>query len=235
MDIVLLAVILLSVFLAARKGFFLSLLEVVAGVAAVVAAYVVRMPLAQLVYEELAREPILNKVQALLPADLTNGDPQALLDGLLAQLPKGVVSIAETYGIIPEELAFIDNAAAFFRIENLESLYIRPFCLTVLELVATIVVFYLMFVVLRFVAKLIDNAVHKDKPQKINRLAGGLLGAAKAAIPVAVFAVLLNFAADYKLNDTLTAAVENSRICAFVNDAVMSVAAEDSVHTTISE
>ncbi len=231
-DIIFIVIFLISVLAAARKGFLLSLLEIGASVASVIAAKVLSAPLAQLVYNDYARGPVLDKVQSLLPADITSGDPQVLMDGLLAQLPPGVVSIAQTYGLVPENAEVVDNAAAFFSIDNLEMLYIKPFCLTVFELLAMVIVFYVLFVVLRFAVRLIDVAIHRNKPQKINRIAGGLLGAVKAVIPIAVFAVLLNLAADYKLNDTLTAAVENSRICAVIDEAVVSLSSDKNIVTT---
>ncbi|MBQ6864281.1 MAG: CvpA family protein [Clostridia bacterium] len=231
-DIIFIVIFLISVLAAARKGFLLSLLEIGASVASVIAAKVLSAPLAQLVYNDYARGPVLDKVQSLLPADITSGDPQVLMDGLLAQLPPGVVSIAQTYGLVPENVEVVDNAAAFFSIDNLEMLYIKPFCLTVFELLAMVIVFYVLFVVLRFAVRLIDVAIHRNKPQKINRIAGGLLGAVKAVIPIAVFAVLLNLAADYKLNDTLTAAVENSRICAVIDEAVVSLSSDKNIVTT---
>ncbi len=234
-DIIFILVILVSALAAARKGFLLSLLEIGASIVSVIAAKVLSSPVAQTVYDEFARTPILNKVQSLLPADITSGDPQVLMDGLLAQLPPGIVSVAKTYGMLPENVEFVDNAAAFFEIENLEALYIKPFCMTVLELLAMVVVFYVLFVVLRFAARLIDMAIHRNRKQRINRAAGAVLGVVKAVIPVAVFAVLLNLAADYKLNDTLTAAVENSRICAVIDEAVVSFTANSEKTTVETE
>ncbi len=229
-DILLIAVVVISALIGARKGFFLSLMSILSAVGALIAAKIFADPIAMFAYDSVLRNPVLAKVQSTLPESLTNSDPQMILNGILEQLPDGVAAMVESYGILDSAAAAAGDAAAFFSIENLEINYIKPFCLSVLSLLATVVVFYVLFVVLRLIVKLIDKAVYKDKKQPVNRFLGAALGVLRSVIPLAVFVLLLNFAADYNINDTLTAAVENSKICAWVETVSPELFAEITIN-----
>lgn len=215
-DILLAAVVVISALIAARKGFFLTLMSIFSAVAALIGAKIFADPVALFVYNSVVRNPVLAKVQSMLPASLSGSDPQEVLNGLLEQLPDGVVALAENYGLLDGALNVTGDAVSFFNIDNLEVQYIKPFCLSILSLLATVVVFYLLFVVLRMLSKLLNRVIYKNKKQPVNRFLGAALGVVRAVIPLAVFIILLNFAADYNVNDTLTVAVENSKICAWV-------------------
>lgn len=217
-DIALVAVLVLSAVLAARKGFFLSLMSLVSSVAALIGARIFSNPVAVFVYDTIVRNPVLAKVQSLLPASLEGNDPAAVLDGMLEQLPEGVVTLADNYGLLDSVRNATGDAAAFFNIENLEINYVKPFCLSVLSVVAMVCVFFVLFVVLRLLSKLLNNVIYRKKKQPVNRFLGATLGVLRAIIPIAIFVILLNLAADYGINDTLTAAVENSKICAWVGE-----------------
>ncbi len=217
-DIFLIAVVVISALIAARKGFFLTLMSIVSAVAALIGAKILADPLALFVYNNVVRNPVLAKVQSMLPEALTSSDPQTVLNGILEQLPDGVAAMIENYGILDSAVAAAGDATAFFSMDNLEINYIKPFCLSVLSLLITVVVFYVLFVVLRLFSKGLNKAIYKNKKQPVNRLLGAALGVVRSAIPLAVFVLLLNFAADCNINDTLTAAVENSKICAWVEN-----------------
>ena len=99
-DILLIAVVVLSAVVAAKKGFFLTLMSIVSAVVALIGSKVLANPIAEFLYSSFVRNPVLTKVQAMLPESLAGNDPQAVLDGLLEQLPSGVVSLADSYGIL---------------------------------------------------------------------------------------------------------------------------------------
>ena len=216
-DIILASVVVISALIAARKGFFLTLMSILSAMAALIGAKIFSDPVAQFAYDNVVRNPVLAKVQSMLPESLTSNDPQTIINGILEQLPDGVAALVQSSGILDSAVTAAGDATAFFSMENLEVMYIKPFCLSVLSLIATVVIFYVLFVVLRLFVKVLDKIIYKDKKQPVNRLLGAALGVVRAAIPLAVFILLLNFAADYNINDTLTAAVENSKICAWVD------------------
>ncbi len=215
-DILLIAVVVISALIAARKGFFLTLMSIFSAIGALIGAKILADPLALFVYNNVVRNPVLTKVQSMLPETLTNSDPQAVLNGILEQLPDGVAAMVENYGILDSAVAAAGDATSFFSMDNLEVNYIKPFCLSVLSLLVTVVVFYVLFIVLRMFSRMLNKLIYKNKKQPVNRFLGAALGVVRAAIPLAVFVLLLNFAADYNINDSLTAAVENSKICAWV-------------------
>ncbi|MBE6811833.1 MAG: CvpA family protein [Ruminococcaceae bacterium] len=215
-DILLITVVVISALVAARKGFFLTLMSIFSAVGALIGAKILADPVALFVYNSVIRNPVLAKVQSMLPATLTENDPQTVLNGILEQLPDGVAAMVENYGILDSAVAAAGDATAFFSMDNLEANYIKPFCLSVLALLATIIVFYILFVVLRMFSGMLNRLIYKNKKQPVNRFLGAVLGIVRAAIPLAVVVLLLNFAADCNINDSLTAAVENSKICAWV-------------------
>ncbi|MBR2414819.1 MAG: CvpA family protein [Clostridia bacterium] len=215
-DILLIAVVVISALIAARKGFFLTLMSILSAIGALIGAKILADPIALFAYNNAVRNPVLAKVQSMLPETLANNDPQTVINGILEQLPDGIAAMVENYGILDSAVAAAGDATAFFSMDNLEVNYIKPFCLSVLSLLATIIIFYILFVVLRLFSKMLNRAIYRNKKQPVNRFLGAALGVVRAAIPLAVFVLLLNFAADYNINDTLTAAVENSKICAWV-------------------
>ncbi|MBQ3519748.1 MAG: CvpA family protein [Clostridia bacterium] len=215
-DILLIAVVVISALIAARKGFFLTLMSILSAIGALIGAKILADPIALFAYNNAVRNPVLTKVQSMLPETLANNDPQTVINGILEQLPDGIAAMVENYGILDSAVAAAGDATAFFSMDNLEVNYIKPFCLSVLSLLATIIIFYILFVVLRLFSKMLNRAIYRNKKQPVNRFLGAALGVVRAAIPLAVFVLLLNFAADYNINDTLTAAVENSKICAWV-------------------
>ena len=225
-DILLAAAVVLSALIAAKKGFFLTLLSIVSAGAALIGSKILSTPVAQFAYDSFVRAPVLSKVQAMLPEVLNGADPQTVIDGVLEQLPAGVAALVKNYGFLDSVTTAAGDAASFFNIENLEINYIKPFCLSVLSVLATVVCFYVLFVVLRMLAKLLDFVIYRNKPQPVNRLLGAALGVVRAAIPVFVFTFLLNFAADYNFNPTLTAAVDNSKICAWADSFTQDMIAE---------
>ncbi len=215
-DILLIAVVVISALIAARKGFFLTLMSIFSAIGALIGAKILADPIALFAYNNAVRNPVLAKVQSMLPETLANNDPQTVINGILEQLPDGIAAMVENYGILDSAVAAAGDATAFFSMDNLEVNYIKPFCLSILSLLATIIIFYILFVVLRLFSKMLNRAIYRNKKQPVNRFLGAALGVVRAAIPLAVFVLLLNFAADYNINDTLTAAVENSKICAWV-------------------
>lgn len=215
-DIILVAIVVVSALIAAKKGFFLTVMSIISAVAALIGAKVLSNPAGVFVYESIVRNPVLAKVQSMLPESLTTNDPQMILDGLLEQLPDGIVALIENYGILDNAVTMTGDVAAFFSLEQLEINYIKPFCLSVLSLLATVVIFYMLYVVLRLVSVFLNRILYKDKKKPANRILGAALGVVRAVIPLAILVLLLNFAADYNLNDSLTAAIENSKICTWV-------------------
>ncbi|MBR3956043.1 MAG: CvpA family protein [Clostridia bacterium] len=215
-DILLIAVVVISALIAARKGFFLTLMSILSAIGALIGAKILADPIALFAYNNAVRNPVLAKVQSMLPETLANNDPQTVINGILEQLPDGIAAMVENYGILDSAVAAAGDATAFFSMDNLEVNYIKPFCLSILSLLATIIIFYILFVVLRLFSKMLNRAIYRNKKQPVNRFLGAALGVVRAVIPLAVFVLLLNFAADYNINDTLTAAVENSKICAWV-------------------
>lgn len=215
-DIILAVIVVISGLIAAKKGFFLTLMSIISAVAALIGAKVLCNPVSLFVYENIVRNPVLAKVQSMLPESLTANDPQMILNGLLEQLPDGIVALIENYGILDSAVTMTGDAAAFFSIDQLEANYIKPFCLSVLSLLATVAIFYVLYVVLRLCSGLLNSILYKHKKQPVNRFLGAVLGVVRAAIPLAILVLLLNFAADYNLNDSLTAAVDNSKICTWV-------------------
>lgn len=216
-DIILIGVVVLSALIAARKGFFLTLMSIASAFVALIGAKILADPVAQIVYDNILRKPVLAKVQTMLPETLTSSDPQTILNGILEQLPDGVAAMVENYGILDSAVAAAGDATTFFSMDNLEVNYIKPFCISVLSLLATVVVFYVLFVVLRMFSRMLNRLIYKNKKQPVNRFLGAALGVVRSAIPLAVLVLLLNFAADYNINDSLTVAVENSKICAWID------------------
>ena len=135
-------------FIAAKKGFVYTVIEVVGFVAAFVVAFSFSAPLAEVTYDKFIEPPILNSVKAE-----TIENTAQTTDSIWESLPSFITENAAAIGIdkeyIEKEVVKGTLNSTEDALENLSKEFIKPFAISILEtLYAVILIIVLLFVVI---------------------------------------------------------------------------------------
>lgn len=220
-DLILLGIILVFVIVGICRGFLITLLHLGATVVAYIGARVASQPVADFVYSNFLLSGINKKLLEVFPSGSIEGEFQTWIDSVIAQLPSGISSIAETFGFYPDVSAMFSKDTTY-TVEMIEEQYIRPIVAGAVAILAMIVLFAIFTVILRIICKFIDKRLtDKDNHRfvnSINKLLGGLFGLLKGIIPAGIGACAINLVAPMINNDTFTTAVAESKICEFASN-----------------
>lgn len=197
LDAILIAIFAAFVFFAVKKGFVLTLLELVAAVLSLVLAYSFSPVVAQTTYDSFIENKMIEVVKENIDDNVdvssTAGQAEAVLDAM----PEYVVSIAASSGVdlneikekISAEKISTDNIAT----ELVEKIA-QPIVIGALTILMFMILSFLFLIALKFVAKLISKLFNIPIVGTVNKLLGGVLGAIKGVIVLILICTVLRFA-----------------------------------------
>lgn len=223
LDFALLAVLLLCIVVAAKRGFVLSLMEFAGFFLAGACALYLSGLIAPMLYETFFAQRVTQAIAAQLP-ELTGAataaqQAQAVLQGL----PDVVVQFAASFGIdtaaLAEKILSADvSGAALAR--ALSDSIARPVVTLLCRLALFVALILVLGVVFRILASVIDHFCKLPVLRSANAALGGAFGALKGLLVVFVAGVALQLAANLfgtpgsSFNDI----VENSFIMGMIRD-----------------
>ncbi len=216
LDLILVIVVGLSAYLAARRGFVRTFIEAIGFVAATVLAFAISTPLANLTYDKIIETPItklvLSEVNQTLEdefGELTNfqidseiidefeAEFNGSLDTAIKKLPYSLQNLIEKSGIAPEELLENTKDIAYNEdtvqgtaqrlVFDISQNKIRPIVAGVISYVYLVVLFIILLIIIKIFARFLNKAFSFSLVGRINTLLGGVCGLANGM----VFAVLL--------------------------------------------
>lgn len=216
-DVIFIAIIVISIILGWRKGF----VRMIFSLAALVASWIVADKFSPVASQWLNDNFIREKTIALLTEKLTtvfeNGSRE-----IIEAIPDYIMNAAELAGISVENVlssAGDPSVAA----ENIFSACETTIVLPVLEFLMFIAIFILLNIVFKVVVRIIDKIFDLPALKKLNKTLGAIVGAVKGICCAGLFGVLLN-AAGYIITDSnFTGAINGSYIQKFITFLISKV------------
>lgn len=208
-DGILILIAVSSVFDGRRKGFVKTFLSLIATAVSILIAYEYSAPLAEWANEAFIHNAAVNTISEAMTAQLSNGT-QALIDSI----PDFIVEAAEAGGITVSSVvsnigSSIDATQAAEQIYGgIYGIIVHP----VLSVIAFLVLYAISNAVLSLGISVINGVFKLPVLKSLNRFFGGIVGAVKGIIVVAVLSVVLVTVSGIISPETLGAAVEAATI-----------------------
>ncbi len=197
LDIILIAILVAFIAAAVKKGFMLSLLELVAVIAAFGLAFSFSPVVAQGVYDGIVEDAMISSLEEQIDANVNAADIAETAELTLSVLPDFVVSLASSAGVNVEEIKETISTANLSS-ENLATELVtkvaQPIVVGVLTAVFFIILAILLCFVLKIVAKLLSKVFNLPLIGKVNKTLGGILGAIKGIVVLVFVCTILNLA-----------------------------------------
>lgn len=182
LDIIVLAIIIIMIVISARKGFVQTVVGVVGFFVAVLLAFTVAEPLANLTYDIFVENSMVSAAEESAD-DLT--------DDVWKSLPDYVKDNAETLGISKSEVnKVIDENAqkgSETAVKKVSDALIKPAATKIIGGLLSFVLFIIFMVVIKFVAKFLNKLFSFSVIGKVNTILGGGVGLIKGSLYALIF------------------------------------------------
>ncbi len=193
-DLILIAVILFFVLTSARRGFVKVLIETVGFIAAVIVAFTVSTPLAELTYDKIIEPPVIeaavNAVGESAEHEAWNALPEFLINSDTAFFGTTVNSFTEK--ITANISGGVENAVITASQE-----VVKPVASKLIGLLYSVILIIVLSIAVKFLAKIINKLFSFSFVGSINRTLGGVVGFVKgiviAVVLCAVVSLILSF------------------------------------------
>lgn len=194
LDLVLLAIVFLCYRKGAKDGFAKTLVSLLGFVIAIVAASVLCAPVSNFVYDNLVQKPIETTVYNIVEENLTNAEdtvaPQgdAILDAIdegISKLPafiRNLTDIENKKDQIVQKVNELVRADAQEISTEITATFIRPVVIKVLSVLVFIVLFFVVWIACKLLAKALKIINKIPLLGQVNALFGGLIGIVKGLI-----------------------------------------------------
>lgn len=187
-DLIVIAIVGLSVLISAKRGFVKVLIEVAGFVAAIIVTFTISTPLADNTYDKIIEPPIVeaavNAVGESAQHEAWNALPEFVTENAL----KLGVSGEDFTGKITENLASGTEAA----VKTASQDVIKPIITKILGLIYSVVILVVLLVVVKFLAKIINKMFSFSVIGKANRVLGGIVGVPKGVIFAILFCMVVS-------------------------------------------
>ncbi len=187
-DAILILIFVATVLDGRRKGFFKTMFSLVATAVSVIIAYEYSAPIAEWVNETFVQKAAVNTLASSISAHLSSGT-QAMVEAI----PDYIVKAAEANGIAVSGIVS-DVGSSFDAVHAAELIYAGVYSIVVfpiLCIIAFIVIYAMSNAVLSFGTKILNNIFKLPVLKGLNKLFGGVLGAVKGFVIVAILSIAL--------------------------------------------
>ncbi len=194
LDVILLTIFVAFVFTAAKKGFMLSLLELIAVIAALSLSYQFSPVVAQATYDNIVEKNLIETVEIQIDENLNISSSTEQAEVILGSLPDFMVDFASSVGIEIEEVR-TQISSETFSAENLATELVtevaQPIVVAALTAIFFLVLSALLMFALKWVAGLLSKVFKLPLIGTVNKALGGVLGACKGVMVIIFISTLL--------------------------------------------
>ena len=183
LDLIILAIVLLLVVLGAVRGIAKTLLNVLCVAASSICSYLGAGLLSNLIYTSVISPRITSGITDSM-ADST-ASAATIIQEAIDGLPDFVVGIFDTFGITLDSLSKSANSAvgdASTNASQAVDFALKPVITSVLSVIFVIVLFIVFMFVFKMIARKLERLFHIPIVGALNRILGGALGLAEAAL-----------------------------------------------------
>ena len=216
-DIILVGIIALVVFISYKKGIISTVIDLVAGVAAFALAKIIAPVAAEGVYNSIVKQIAIDFL-----TEKYNGIENSLADAIanatasLEFLPEGILSYIESAGFLDSEALAAGMMGEITTVAQLESQFVAPVVIAILNLLCFAVISVLLVIALKFAGKFVSRFVTSFQfTAKIDRSVGAAFGFLKGvlyAFIIAAVVSVISFA-----SESFAAMTSDSYFCAIVS------------------
>lgn len=194
LDVILITVFAAFIFVAAKKGFMLSLLELIAVIVALVLSYQFSPVVAQAAYDNLVEENLIESVEVAIDENLNISSSTAQAEAVLDSIPDFMVSFASSVGIELEEVKTKITSETFssenLAIELVEKVA-QPIVVAGLTAISFLILSAVLMFALKWVAGLLAKIFKLPLIGTVNKVLGGVLGACKGVMVIIFVSTIL--------------------------------------------
>lgn len=218
LDLVIIAIIVITMFLSAKRGFVRVAVELVGFIVACFLTFTISTPLSDMTYDKIIEPTVIESV-----SNVTEATSEQLSNGIWENLPNIVKDNSEMFKISKESLdsnlsSNINNgteSAAKTASQNI----IKPVATKILSLLYSVVLLIALMFIVKLLAKLLNKLFSFSVVGKLNRILGGIIGIPKGIIIVVVFCMVVSLIVSYTTDGFLIfnkESINNSVIYNFI-------------------
>lgn len=204
LDAILVLIILITVFISAKKGFVRTLVEVVGFVAAIFIAFTFSSPIASAVYGKMV-EPVIVKTVENVSTDTANTASDAV-DAVWQKMPSFVTE-SNFLGLSKENISQqveIETANGVTELaDSVSNSFAKPVITKLLSVLISVILVVVLIFVVKIVAKYINKLFSFSLIGTINKTLGGILGLVKGIALSVVFCMIITLIISFTKNGFL--------------------------------
>ncbi len=202
LDLIILAIIAVTAFLSAKRGFVRSAVELVGFLAAVWLAFTVSTPLAEMTYDKFLEPKIVSSV-----SDEAGATAESIIDSTWNSLPEFVKNNADSIGLSRDKLSQNISQEITSGSENAVKATsqnaIKPVISHLLGLLYSVIILIVAMIIVRLAARLLNKLFSFSVVGKLNRILGGVFGIAKGIIIAILFCMIISLILSFNENGFL--------------------------------
>ena len=233
LDLCFVAVMALSIVVAAKKGFFATLLDLAAYVLSLIGAKLFSAQLAPAVYSAMIQPPLREKIAQGF-GSAAGTEVGAQVSAALQAIPDSIAGVMQLLGISRESL--IEKVSTLdltgkHAVDRLMAAAIDPIATAVVRTALFVLIAFVLSVVLKIVFRLLNRLI-KEVPaiKQINTGLGVVLGVLRGAVLVFLIALGLGLVSGLIDNARLIEVVRNSYVEKWVGGFLDSISGYVTAH-----
>ncbi len=219
-DIILIAVVLLVVFISAKRGIVITLFDIASAVIAVLFSKLISPRASEYIYDSFIKERIIDFLNEKY-SGIEHGisDMASNIASFFDFLPKGMTEYAKASGLFDSQALSDSILNGVTTVNELEANIISPVMHSLLNLVCFSVFALVLVVLLRIAGRLLAKLVTKSKlAEKLDTALGAAFGLLKGFIYSSVLAGLITVLS--YTSEALASYAADSYICSFVSKLI---------------
>ena len=220
LDLIVLAIIIITVLISAKRGFVRTLIELLGFIAAVFISFTISTPLANTTYDKIIEPSIISTVTSAADTAADNS-AAAAVDSFWNEMPGWIKGGIEKAGISKESLdGSITANIVQSAVESASQNVIKPAVTSTLALIYQVISLIILLALVKPLARLINKLFSFSVIGTANRVLGGVVGVPKGMIYAVAFCLLITLAVSFTQNGFLIftgEAMEKSLFFSFVN------------------
>lgn len=224
LDLIVLAIIVLTVILSAKRGFVRTVIELVGFIAAVIISFTISTPLGNTTYDKIIEPPIVSSVTSSVDS-VTADTASKAADEMWNRIPGWMQGSAEKLGISKDSInkSITDNVGGGLEgtVTKVSQDVIKPVVARSLALVYLVISLIVLLLLVKPIAKFVNKLFSFSIIGTANRVLGGIVGIPKGIIIAMAFCLVIMLITSFTSNGFLIftdGAMEKSLIFSYVSE-----------------
>ncbi len=190
LDLIVAAIIILTVVMSAKRGFVRVIIELVGFIAAVFITFTISTPLGNITYDKIIEPPALKAVE-----DATADTAELSVETMWGAIPEFLQNSAEKIGITREKIEETLNNNSGGSVSSVAQTVsqeaVKPVISEILALIYSVFIFILLLIAVKFLAKFLNRVFSFSLVGTLNRVLGGIAGIPKGIIIAILFIIIV--------------------------------------------